>query len=146
MMKHIKIFEDFNKTIKHVTTKYECVKPLPTHRIVSSPSSTKSRPSKEDKNTHDTYFINTGDPEKLKAILAELINNEYDPGYAAPNKDIKSISWYSDTEKGNDMRVNHYYFTKGDMIKSTVQIEVNFDEHFKLKHEYRGHNLKKFGI
>ena len=143
-MKYMKLFEEFSSTLeelKNAVNKYECFKPLPIHKIMP-----KAKPLPDTDNIHTTYFINTGDPEKLKAILVELINNEYDPGYAAPNKDIKSISWYSDTEKGNDMRVNHYYFTKGDMIKSTVQIEVKFDEHFKLKHEYRGHNLKKFGI
>ena len=140
-MKHIKIFEEFNKTPKSNTViKYECIKPLPTHRIVS-----KSRPSSEDKNTHDTYFIDVDDPEKIASIEAELRKQGYDLNYSPP-KEIKCIRWYSDTKKGQDMRVNVFNHVSGTMVPSSVQIPVNFDEHFKLKHEYRGHNLKKFGI
>lgn len=133
-MKHIKLFEEFKTIIK-----YECAKPLPVHRIVS-----KSKPSQEDTNTHDTYFINTDDPEKLAPIEAELRKQGYDLKYVTVH-DINAICWYSDTRNGQDMRVNVFQY-ENSIVPTSVQIELKFEDYFKFKPEYRGHNMKKFGV
>jgi hypothetical protein len=125
-MKHVKLFENFIDN----AIKYELVKDLP-------------RP--DDKNTLN-YFINTSDIDKIRSIEFALKNSSYELGVnSIKTKNIKSIFWFKDYDK--------YCYKKWDSefenetaIKTNTWSEVKFDEYFKPTHEYRGHNLKKFGV
>ena len=132
-MKHVKLFENFIKT---ATIKYDLIKKLP----------------EPDSNVH-RYFINTTDKDKIAIIENTLIaagckflmSNEND------EDDLKSVFWYVNAKSQAVYKVcgmNHLMMImKNESYKTVMNWkEVNFDEHFKLKPEFRGHNLKKFGV
>ena len=62
-------------------------------------------------------------------------------------EDIECIKW-SISDGEYEQRSEKEYWFSDDATNgiSGNWKEVKFDEYFKLKHEYRGHNLKKFGI
>ena len=122
-MKYVKLFENF-------VVKYDLVKDLP-------------RP--DDKNTLN-YFINTSDIDKIRSIEFALKNSNYELGInAIKTKNIKSIFWFKDHDK--------YCYKKWDdefenetVIKTNTWSEIKFEDYFKPKHEFRGINMKKFGV
>ena len=127
-MKYVKLFESF-------VVKYDLIKDLPIP---------------DDKNTLN-YFINTSDIDKIRSIEFALKNSNFTIRTRVIKPNIRSIFWFKDDSE--------YYYqlwddefeteTETDIIGVNPTInwcEVNFDEHFKLKHEFRGHNLKKFGV
>ena len=123
-MKYVKLFENF-------AVKYEIIKDLPI-------------PVDYEIN----YFINEDDMHKLDSITAYFDNKHYQEAKKkATNKKILSVYWF---KSNNISQYQYALFTESllssDTRYSEIWIEVNFDEHFKLKHEFRGHNLKKFGV
>lgn len=122
-MKHVKLFESF-------VVKYELVKDLP-------------RP--DDKNTLN-YFINTSDIDKIRSIEFALKNSNYELAiHAIKTKRIKSIFWFKDNDK-YCYKLWDDEFVNETAIKTNTWREVKFEEYFKLTHEFRGHNMKKFGV
>ena len=127
-MKYVKLFEDFSEKIK-----YDLVKPLPVSADMTK------------------HFINTADIDKLTAIKGELeklgLENRGNLAKETINTNIKIRDFFEDARSIIWSNVAFYSNTK-DYAESTEHYQggLNFDEYFKLKPEYRGHNLKKFGV
>ena len=132
-MKYFRLFEEF-------TIKYELVKELPEYGAMCF-----------DRDATDKY--------QSMCVLLEKSgynwNGKYNPGkdsdydqfFLIWNKHSKGYSegyvgYILKRFKGNDMRDLANVDNWPDLEKHVIE----FDEYFKLKHEYRGHNLKRFGV
>lgn len=123
-MKHVKLFEEFTEK----AIKYELVKPLPVSDIIRN-------------------FINTDNADELIAIKGELeklgLDNRGNLSVDMARdyirirdffKDAHTIIW---TDKAFYSNNREY----GDDSSS-----LKFEDYFKPKPEYRGINLKRFGV
>ena len=134
-MKHIKLFEEFEEEENFL--KYRCIKPLP---------------QPFDNNQNNSYcFMNVSDSNKIVSVISELKDMKYREDETVEDtfdiEDIECIKW-SISDGEYEQRSEKEYWFSDDATNgiSGNWKEVKFDEYFKLKHEYRGHNLKKFGI
>jgi hypothetical protein len=117
-MKYVKLFEDFRK--------YDLVKDFPPQGCCACST-----------------------PEEADALCemlesAKYVNANQDLGSILRNKEkYLNIIWQ---EKHYS---KEYYRMSDDLSKFSIEIkekEIKFKDYFKFKTEYRGHNLKKFGV
>ena len=118
-MKHLKIFEEFRDN-GHLGTalldKYNLKKELP---------------------TKGNCFCSIGEIEVIQQYLEDYQYKAWREETDIPNGTV-GINWWIFME-----RMPHYEF-----LDSVVTNEdtIDFNDYFELKHEYRGHKLKKFGV
>jgi hypothetical protein len=127
-MKYIKLFEGFKES------KYEQIKPLP-----------------------KKGGCNINNEEQLNAIINILEQRDYEDEnstetFMKPNH-IASIGWSSEEDGwfayGHKQHGNLYCLYQNDIVEEDGRLHDNlifFHEYFKLKHKFRGHKLKKFGV
>jgi hypothetical protein len=118
-MKHIKVFEEFRDT-GHLETplldKYEIKKELP---------------------TKGSCFCSIGEIKTIQQYLENYQYKAWREESDVPDGTV-GIHWWIFME-----RMSHYEFLDAVV---TNEDTIKFDDYFKLKYEFRGHNLKKFGV
>ena len=117
-MKYVKLFENF-------AVKYDLVKDLP---------------MPDDKGVY-SYYINTADIDKIRSIEFALKNFNFTIRSRVINPNIRSIFWYKDDSE-------YCYQLWDDEFDNPTRdwYEIKFEDYFKPKHEFRGINMKKFGV
>ena len=81
-----------------------------------------------------TGYMN-GNLDELRAVAKYLETKGFGPAYS-DEVDLQSIVW----------NAHSYYNLYDHKITQNTNDTLHFTDYFKLKHEYRGHNLKKFGV
>ena len=123
-MKYVKLFEEFAEN----EIKYELKKSL-------------------DLDLGNWRGMNDLNPDKVKALVNELEKAGFEC-----SQTILNIDAFINALINQSMAVdwtgynNKYTFYKNNFTGINNNAVLVFDDYFELKHEYRGHNLKKFGV
>ena len=119
-MKHIKLFEDFRKVETRYALNSEVFKYEPKRKL----------PEEGHAFIHDQFEV------------LVWINSLDKMGYKPMNRieSFKEVGYIAWAESHYTMRMPH------DLDKHENETSCKFSDYFKLQHEFRGHNLKRFGV
>lgn len=135
-MKHVKLFEEFKeKTLKH---------DLKPGKDLDNELRYTRVGKKLKKHTSIGMYVNRDELltviHYLKKLGYESLHEEEDERKLINDNSEFAIQW-----DGKD-RFYHLDQARKFDLKDAVEIISKFDDYFAFKPEYRGHNLKKFGV
>lgn len=127
-MKHIKLFEEFKSEV------YALKKKIPIKDLRYTPAGIKFK-GVEQYITLANYF------KSLKFNTGYFLDDEFQKMLTRIDKSPNAVFWYNPKEK--KAWWNPISDEKLDLSKDEIE---DFEEYFKYAHEFRGHNLKRFGV
>ena len=121
-MKYIKLFEEWKPgQLGTFKEKYDSIKPLP-----------------------KSGYIN-GNLDELRTIAKYLDDKGYENAYN-DGDDLKSIEWKYISVLSPSNKPSFYNVYNHSLNITNTDDMLKFIDYFKFKLEFRGHNLKTFGV